>query len=36
MQRINDDEIFFENIPLYGSNIVTKGQVDLEGKFILI
>ena len=32
MQRINDDEIFFENIPLYGSNIVTKGSSGLGGE----
>ena len=32
MQRINDDEIFFENIPLYGSNIVTKGSRGLGGE----
>lgn len=32
MQRINNDEIFFENIPLYGSNIVTKGSSGLGGE----
>ena len=32
MQRINDDEIFFENIPLYGSNIVAKGSSGLGGE----
>ncbi len=32
MQRINDDEIFFENIPLYGSNIVTKGSSGQIGR----
>lgn len=36
MQRIRnddgDDEIFFENIPLYGSNIVTKGSSGLGGE----
>ena len=32
MQRINDDEVFFENIPLYGSNIVSKGSSGLGGE----
>lgn len=32
MQKINDDEMFFENIPLYGSNIVAKGSSGLGGE----
>lgn len=32
MQRINDDGIFFENISLYGSNIVTNGSSGLGEK----
>lgn len=32
MQKINDDEIIFENIPLYGSNIVAKGSSGLGGE----
>ena len=32
MQRVNNNEIFFENIPLYGSNIVTKGSSGLGGE----
>lgn len=32
MQRINKDEIFLENIPLYGSNIVTKSLSGLGGE----
>ena len=32
MQRITNDEIFFENIPFYGSNIVPKGSSGLGGE----
>lgn len=32
MRKINDNEIFFENIPLYGSNIVEKGSKGLGGE----
>lgn len=32
MQRIRNDEIFFENIPFYGSNIVPKGSSGLGGE----
>lgn len=32
MQRINNDEVFFENIPFYGSNIVPKGSSGLGGE----
>lgn len=32
MQRITKDELFFENIPFYGSNIVPKGSSGLGGE----
>lgn len=32
MQRINNDEVFFENIPFYGSNIVPKDSSGLGGE----
>lgn len=32
MRKINDNEMFFDNIPLYGSNIVAKGSSGLGGE----
>jgi hypothetical protein len=32
MQRVTKDEVFFENIPFYGSNIVPKGSSGLGGE----